>query len=177
MKYIALLRGVNVGGKSSISMSAIKTAFEHEEFKNVSTYINSGNVFFESEEKDVKKLTHTIEAIFETQFFPIDTVIFSVEEIKKVVKNIPKSWKEDDVRKYVAFVIPPTKPAEIIPVIKLREDVDFIDSGEYVIYMTTKMSGLTKSGFSKFASHPLYKKVTIRNFNTVQKILSRMELE
>ena len=52
-KYIALLRGVNVGGKNKIPMPLLKAAFEEAGFYEVSTYINSGNVIFSSENKDV----------------------------------------------------------------------------------------------------------------------------
>lgn len=57
MKYVALLRGVNVGGKNLIKMSALKTAFEESGFTDVRTYINSGNVVFDTEEKNLAKLT------------------------------------------------------------------------------------------------------------------------
>ncbi len=53
MKYIALLRGINVGGKNKVSMNDLKLCFENAGFKNVVTYINSGNVIFDSEEQSL----------------------------------------------------------------------------------------------------------------------------
>jgi uncharacterized protein (DUF1697 family) len=174
MKYVALLRGVNVGGNSLIKMAEIKRAFEKANFLNISTYINSGNILFESDEKSNEKLREKIEALFRNEFFPIDTVILSHNELKKVVEDAPATWKKDDVRKYVAFLLTPTSPKDIEQAVKLKEDIDFIDLGTQVVYMTTKLSGLTKSGYTKMAGNPIYKKMTIRNFNTVQKLLELM---
>ena len=56
MKYVALLRGINVGGNNKVSMTELKTCLEEAGFENVSTYINSGNVLFESEANDAVKL-------------------------------------------------------------------------------------------------------------------------
>ena len=59
--FVALLRGVNVGGKNMINMSSLKTSFEQLGFKDVSTYINSGNILFKSKETDARKLEKKIE--------------------------------------------------------------------------------------------------------------------
>lgn len=177
MKYVALLRGVNVGGNSIIKMAELKAAFEASGFKNVSTYINSGNVIFESEEKSSEKIKEKIEEIFKKEFFPIDTLTLSHTELKKVAENAPSMWSKDDVRKYVAFLFPPLTPKVVQQSIKLKEDIDFINLGTGVVYMTTRMDGLTKSGYTKMASHPIYKQMTIRNFNTVEKLLSLMNKE
>jgi len=56
MKYIALLRGINVGGNNKVSMTDLRTCFEDIGFTNVRTYINSGNIFFESSETGEAKL-------------------------------------------------------------------------------------------------------------------------
>lgn len=175
MKYIALLRGVNVGGNSIIKMSEIREAFEKAGLENVSTYINSGNVIFESREKSPEKLREKIEDIFKKDFFAINTLVMSHSDLQKVKDNIPSIWRKDDVRKYVSFIFPPTTPKDVKDSVKLKEDIDFIDLGTHVVYMTTKLSGLTKSGYTKMVGTPIYKQMTIRNFNTVEKLLKLME--
>jgi uncharacterized protein (DUF1697 family) len=175
MKYVALLRGVNVGGNSMIKMAEIKLAFEKANFINVSTYINSGNILFESDEKNTEKLKEKIGAIFKEEFFSIDTVILSQNDLKKVVEDAPAIWRKDDVRKYVAFLLAPTSPKNVEQSIKLNEEVDFMNLGTQVVYMTTKKSGLTKSGYTKMTGTLIYKQMTIRNFNTVEKILNLMD--
>ena len=62
-RYVALLRGINVGGKNLIRMPALKAAFEAAGFEDVSTYIQSGNVLFSSPSRSAKRLTEEIEAL------------------------------------------------------------------------------------------------------------------
>ncbi len=68
MKFIALLRGINVGGKNKVAMAELKKCFEEAGFNNVMTYINSGNVIFESAQTDVSKLVRICEATVEKRF-------------------------------------------------------------------------------------------------------------
>ncbi|MFO0703601.1 MAG: DUF1697 domain-containing protein [Patescibacteria group bacterium] len=171
MKYVAFLRGINVGGKGKVSMSDLKIVFEKLSFQNVVTYINSGNVVFDTDEIASLKLEKSIEKALLNAFFDIPTVVLSEEEIDKVVKNVPKSWMTDaDIRKYIAFIKAPNTPQDFLSQVTLKKDVDEVHTGPQVVYMTTKMSGITKSGFTKLISKPIYKSITIRNFNTVSKV-------
>lgn len=175
MKYVVFLRGVNVGGKNAISMAEIKLVLEKTGFQKVTTYINSGNILLESDEDDESILIGKIEKILKNNFFTIDIVIVSHKNLKHVVKHKPSSWNNDDVRKYVAFIKSPTTPRDVLKEAVVKDGVDFLDVGRQVVYMTTKLSGLTKSGLNKLASKPVYKRMTIRNYNTVEKILALME--
>jgi uncharacterized protein (DUF1697 family) len=177
MKYVVLLRGVNVGGKSKISMSDLKDVFEKASYTHVKTYINSGNIIFETTETSTQKLTQDIENLLSKNFSPIDTVVLSDIDIRNVLKHVPSSWKSNDVRKYIAFVRNSITPQDVIAVANVKENVDAIDAGPGVVYMTTKSSGLTKSSFPKLAAKPIYKQITIRNYNTVQKLAELMETE
>jgi uncharacterized protein (DUF1697 family) len=92
--YIALLRGINVGGKNMIKMADLKQAFEAIGLLKVKTYIQSGNVLFESEEKE-ETLHKKIESKVEEAFgFPVAVILRTAEEIKQVVDNCPFSEKE-----------------------------------------------------------------------------------
>ncbi len=62
-RYIALLRGINVGGKNLIKMPDLRACFEENGFLSVVTYIQSGNVIFESEESSAPRLTQRIETM------------------------------------------------------------------------------------------------------------------
>lgn len=177
MKYVALLRGINVGGNNIIRMVELKKAFEECGYSNVTTYINSGNVIFESEEKNTIKITEKLEkALSQTFNYKARLVIRSHEDLKQVVSDVPSSWKKkNDLRCYIAFVKEPVTVEVVMRDIELREDVDSIDLGKHVIYMSTKLSGLTKSKFNKLAAKKIYQDITIRNFNTTQKLLALME--
>ena len=150
MKYLALLRGINVGGKNTVSMARLKTALEEVGFRNVLTYINSGNVIFESGEKNIEKVTKYFEDEMLTTFkLGLRVVIITDNHLNQVLKNVPKEWKkENNLRRYIAFVRKPVMAKEVVEVTKPREGVDSVKVGDGVFYLTTKMEGLTKSGFT-----------------------------
>lgn len=170
MKYVALLRGINVGGNSIVSMAGLKAAFEKAGFSNVSTFINSGNVIFESLETNTAKLTEQIDGMLAKNFFVIRTVVVSQKELEQILDEVPARWKKDDVRKYVAFLRGGTTPDDVIQTAQLKEGVDFLDKGHRVVYMSTLMEGLSKSSFPKLSSKKIYQDMTIRIVTTVQKL-------
>lgn len=175
--YVALLRGINVGGNNIIKMSALKQVFEECGYTQVSTYIQSGNVLFESEEKNPQKIIQTIETHLSKVFnYDSKIVLRSKKELREIIDSVPSDWKtRQDIRCYVAFTKDPVTPEEVFKAVKLRQDIDFATIGDGVLYMTTLLSGITKSGFTKLVGTQIYKHITIRNLNTTQKILERME--
>lgn len=116
MKYIALLRGINVGGNNKVSMADLKTCFEALGFLKVSTYINSGNVIFETEKKNKEKLVELCETALEKQFgFHGACAIIPATELKAALKHAPEWWDNGSDEKHNAlFVIAPKKAEEII---------------------------------------------------------------
>ena len=96
MIYVALLRGINVGGNNMVSMKALKESFERLGFEDVSTYINSGNVLFRSPEKDARKLEARIDGMLTKEYkLQPRTVVRSHAEIARLMKTIAKTWKTD----------------------------------------------------------------------------------
>lgn len=177
MKYLALLRGVNVGGNAVIKMADLKKAVEKTGFTSVSTFIQSGNVIFESVETDSAKITGVLEKDLKKTFMSeIRVVLRTYEQLKKVVAEVPPDWnKRKDIRCYIAFVREPVTAQDVMREIEIREGIDFVKAGDGVVYMTTLLSALTKSKFTKIISKPIYKDMTIRNYNTVQKLVKLME--
>lgn len=177
MKYVALLRGINVGGNNIIKMLALKEAFEKVGMTQVLTYIQSGNVIFDTAEKDSAVLTETLETMLSETFgYKARVVVFSHDQLKQVVTKVPSKWKtKTDIRCYVGFLLPPLTPSAAEKEIVINEAVDSLETGPGVIYMTTLMSGLTKSGFGKMIGKKIYQEITIRNFNTTRKLLELME--
>lgn len=177
MKYVALLRGINVGGKSLVKMADLKQCLKDAGFKNIATYINSGNVIFESEKSDRKKLVIEIEHVLAERFeFDLRIVLRTHEEIGQVVKNVPPDWNaRGDMRCYVVFVREPVNSEDVLSEMEPKVGVDFITKGSGVVYMSTLLSGIAKSGMNKLIGKKIYKEITIRNYNTVKKILLMME--
>ncbi len=174
MKYLALLRGINVGGKSTVRMAELQESMRKAGFRNVSTFINSGNVLFESDETDIQQLTKQIDALLLKTFFAIKTVVISDKNLEDIIKHIPDSWTKNDLQKYIAFIKSPSVPEDIIQEVQLKEGIDFIEKGPGVVFMSTKMDGLTKSGFPKLITKKVYQDITIRNYNTVEKLALMM---
>jgi len=174
--YVALLRAINVGGNSIIKMVDLKAVFEKNGFENVRTYIQSGNVVFESSENE-KELEKRIENILSKAFKYNSTVLVrSQVEIQKVLAEVPKEWKKrKDLRCYLAFIKEPLLVQQAVKEVELKEGVDFVKAGGRVLYLSTLLSGLSKSNLSKLITKKIYKQMTMRNYNTTQKIAEMME--
>ncbi len=177
MKYVALLRGINVGGNNPIKMFALKEAFEKVELKNVLTYINSGNVVFETTETNDEMLMTELESMLTRTFkYKARLILKSYKQVKQIVADAPSLWKtNNDLRCYVAFLKDSITAADAVKEIEVKEGVDSLKAGPGVLYMTTVMKERTKSAFNKLVGKKIYQDMTIRNYNTTQKVLILME--
>lgn len=176
MKYVALLRGINVGGKNIIKMGDLRSVFSSDGFREVSTYIQSGNVIFDSPETNMDKLTTRIEAFLTDQFsYNARIVLKSFDGMRRIIAQSPDSWANPmDLRCSIAFVKPPLTPEEVASSIKLTPYVDTMKIGFQCVYMTTLAKEVTRSGFVKLIGTPVYQDLTIRNWNTTLKIFEMM---
>jgi uncharacterized protein (DUF1697 family) len=179
IKYIALLRGINVGGKNIIKMNELKTVFEELKFTEVKTYIQSGNIIFADmdKDKDKTKLTEIIrQALFEKFNYDCPIIIYDSNEYQNIINNIPKEFgTEKEKYKYdVWFLINPLTAEEVVKSVRLRDGVDRIYEGFGVVYTSRLIEMLGKSYFSKIVQLPIYKNLTIRNWNTTRKIFELM---
>ena len=115
MRYIALLRGITVGGNNKVSMKELKACFEKAGFHDVMTYINSGNVLFESYETSIEKLIHQCGKILEKEFgFPISLALIDAAALKETLAHAPEWWGDDPESKHNAiFVIPPATADDV----------------------------------------------------------------
>ena len=177
-QYLALLRGINVGGKNMIKMVDLKTCFESMGFTDVVTYIQSGNVLFKSPEKDKAKLTTKIERVLSERFgYKSRIVAVTYKELKKVVDGARQGFgKELDKYRYdVIFLKDPLSPAEAMQHVRVKEGVDSAHAGEYVLYFSRLISKASQSHLTKIITLPVYQNMTIRNWNTTTKLLALME--
>src|SRR5688572_17647478 len=93
VKYLALLRGINVGGKNIVSMSALRTCLGQLQFTNVRTYIQSGNVLFKSRLKSALRLSGIIEEALTCEFGIASlTVVVTEEQLERVVTQAPAAF-------------------------------------------------------------------------------------
>jgi len=176
--YIALLRGINVGGKNIIKMETLKQCFVNMEFPDVKTYIQSGNVIFSTQESDKRKLVETIEnQLLKIFSFEIKTAIFTATELKEIVENAPEGFgSEPEKYRYdVWFLLPAVTASEIVAHVRLREGVDLLWAGKNAVYTSRLTSEMGRSYFSKIMQTPVYKTITIRNWNTTRKLLEMVK--
>lgn len=179
MKYIALLRGVNVGGKNKVSMAELRLHLEHEGHQNVQTYINSGNVLLESK-LDARSLAASIEDIL-TKNFALESLLIKVlvltcDQLKAVVNNKPKGFGEQPniYHSDVIFLIG-VSAKDAMKVFKPKEGVDKIWQGDGVVYSQRVTELRTKSRLNQIMGTPEYKSMTIRNWNTTTKLLKLID--
>lgn len=171
-KYIALLRGINVGGNNKVEMKKLKNIFETLGYENVSTYINTGNVVFESGDKDIKKMTSAIEKALENNLgIAIRVVLRDKANIQDLAEKIPKDWRNDaEQRTDVLFLWDEFDDEKSIELIKTNPDVDNLKYMDGAIVWNVNRKHYTKSGMNKFVGTSLYKHMTARNVNTVRKL-------
>jgi uncharacterized protein (DUF1697 family) len=172
MRYVALLRGINVGGKSIVRMADLKECIEELGYDNVSTFIASGNVFFETPERAAAKLESAIERALERRFqLPITVVVRSRAEVGRIVKAIPAKWIGDEsVRVYVAFLRRTRDGRKLARELRPREGVDQLVATKSALMWATRRDALTRSGLQKLPSSAAYKDMTLRNLNTTLKL-------
>jgi uncharacterized protein (DUF1697 family) len=175
--YVALLRGINVGGNNIIKMLDLKECFEDMGFENVRTFIQSGNVIFSSEKNDSEKLEKEIEAALSKRFaYVAKVVVRSLPQLQKILKDVPSEWNHrSDIRCYIAFLKESLPAQQAVREIELAEGIDTIKAEIGVIYMTSLLSKLTRSKLNKLAAKKIYQDMTIRNYNTTKKIAALME--
>jgi uncharacterized protein (DUF1697 family) len=172
MRYIALLRGINVGGKSLVRMADLKECVEDLGHDKVSTFIASGNVLFETAERDAAKLESTIERALERRFkLPITVVVRSRAEVGRIVKAIPPKWiGNDSLRVYVAFLLRTRDGRKLARELEPREGVDEVVATKAALIWATRRDALTRSGMQKLPGDAAYKDMTLRNLNTTLKL-------
>ena len=173
MRYLALLRGINVGGKNIIKMAALRRVFESLGCKDVTTYIQSGNVLFESKLKNTGVLSFSIEGALAAEFtgaFPV--LVLSREKLERVVKNAPSGFGEDPARyRYdVAFVKSPFRAGLILPTISLKDGVDAAFERNGVLYLSRLTMRASQSHLPRITRNAAYGSMTIRNWKTTTEL-------
>ena len=176
MKYVALLRGINVGGKNKVAMAALRECLEELGFSNVSTYIASGNVLLESDKKasEVKDLIEeALPKCFKLDTDIIKVLVLSHDQLKKVIDNKPKGFGEQPGKYHsdVIFLMD-IDATEAMAVFSPKEGVDTVWPGTGVIYSQRLSAMRTKSRLNKIMGTPAYRHMTIRNYNTVTKLFA-----
>ena len=177
MVYVALLRGINVGGNNKIDMNILKETFIRAGMHSVRTYINSGNVIFTNRESTREDIIKSLEkAIFEDFGLDIKVLIRTLDDFEKMMKKVPDFWINDKNMKCdVLFLWDEIDKEEILNELTIKPKIDTVIYVSGAILWKTDKINVTKSGLMKLAGSSLYKKMTVRNINTTRKIYEMMK--
>lgn len=172
-KYVALLRGINVGGNNRVEMKELKNMFEDFDFLNVSTYINSGNVVFETSKMvDARSIEKAIHKVFG---FEVKVLVRDSQSFLNLVSNLPTEWENNLEQKTdILFLWDEFDNEKSIGLIKTTE-VDTLKYYNGAIVWNVKREDYKKSGMNKFIGTLVYKNMTARNINTVRKLAVFLE--
>lgn len=175
MKYVVLLRGVNVGGNHRVPKNEFQSVLEEHGFKDVIIYLNSGNAVFSSDRVPTRT---EIQASLEKHFgFAIPTLLLTGDAIRAIAARIPSDWTNDTPR--------PDKSGQKSDVLYLFNDVNTSDileklghnpKIETMIYVDGAVlanitrANQSKGSLQKLIGSKLYSQVTVRNVNTARKL-------
>lgn len=176
MISVALLRGINVGGKNKVEMGRLRQTFERVGLAGVRTYINTGNVIFDSGGRSPGALRPDLQAAITDEFdLELEIVLRDIDEMTATAEAIPESWVNDSTMKCdVMFLWESVDSPDIIEELPVREGIDTVTYVPGAVIWKVDRPNLTRSGMSRIVGTNLYKAMTVRNCNTVRKIVELM---
>ncbi|MGN7938449.1 DUF1697 domain-containing protein [Virgibacillus sp. 6R] len=179
MVYVALLRGINVGGKNKIDMKLLKQTFEQAGMKDVITYINTGNIIFSNKDLSKTELSGILEEAIERDFgLQIKVVVRSIDDVGGIINAIPDIWKNDkDMSSDVMFLWDEIDDESVLENLVIKPNIDTVKYVPGAILWSVDKQNVTKSGKSKIIGTKIYKQVTVRNVNTARKIYELMQAQ
>jgi uncharacterized protein (DUF1697 family) len=171
MKFVALLRGINVGKSIQVPMKDLKCIFERLGFSNVVTYLNSGNVIFNSMDNKItasNKINSELEIIYGKI---IPTLVKTSDEIELIRSAIPIEWQNDKTQQtYIAYLFNDIARPELINELPIKRQYIDIRYAHEAIIWNIKRENYNKSQINKIINHPSYLRMTTRNVNTARKL-------
>lgn len=177
MRYVALLRGINVGGNNKVSMAQLRQALIADGLHEVSTYINSGNIFFSSDRSTAKAERTVHDAISREFGLDIKVLIKDLPAIRSITATIPAEWRNDaDMKCDVMYLWDSHASPGIIDILPIREGIDEVRYTTGAIIWKVDKAVATRSGLAKLVGTDLYAHMTIRNANTARVLLQRLEM-
>lgn len=174
LPHLALLRGINVGGKNKVEMSRLRGVFESLGFGDVRTYINSGNVIFDAVPSEVDPAD--LEAGIIDEFgLAIPVLLRDGHSIERVRQALPEHWVNDSTMKCdVMFLWDDVDDPAVLDRLAIKDGIDDVVYVPGALLWRVDRDHVTRSGMMKLAGTKLYSAMTIRNCNTVRKLAALM---
>ncbi|MBU3658614.1 MAG: DUF1697 domain-containing protein [Flavobacteriales bacterium] len=175
MKYLAILRGINVSGKNIIKMDALRTMMEKIDFQNITTYIQSGNICFESNLESTFKITEIIKNGIQVHFnLNVPVLVFNAKEFDSIIKGNPFAKQSDlDVKFMHITFLENEIDRDLIPHLeeKRAESEQVFCQGKAVYLYLPTGYGNTKLS-NNFIEKKLKNLATTRNWKTCLELQS-----
>jgi uncharacterized protein (DUF1697 family) len=176
LQYLALLRGINVGGKNRVKMADLRVVFEEMDFAEVATYIQSGNVLFRAARQRREELAAGIESELSRRFgTELKVVLLTEAELRAVVEAAPRGFGAESHLSDVIFLRKPLTAKKTMDLVELRDGVDQAWAGKGVVYFSRLAAKASGSRLSKLAARPEYKEMTVRSWSTTTKLLALID--
>lgn len=175
MRYVALLRGVNAGGKRRVPRDEFKAVLESLGYQDVTIYLNSGNAVFSA---DVMPDAAAVRVALEDAFgFEIPTLILSAEQVNAIAAAIPEDWSNDAPqpdksgnKSDVLYLFAEVNSPEILQQIGYKPDIEVMMYVDGAVITTISRANQTKGSLQKLIGSQLYKYITIRNITTAKNL-------
>jgi uncharacterized protein (DUF1697 family) len=174
-RYVALLRGINVGGRKKLSMGDLRHALSALGYEDVETYLQSGNALFSAPESDLDALARQIEEALKTQLdMDVKVLLRTPTDLAEVVEANPFPGATAEASKlHVAFLSATPDAGKVAELDPARFEPDELRVGERAVYLWYPNG----AGRSKLTNDVLERKLgvtaTSRNWNTVLKLLEK----
>jgi uncharacterized protein (DUF1697 family) len=172
--YIALLRGINVGGSAIVKMADLKAAFVSMKFEKIDTYLQSGNVVFEAPDRDTGELSLVIKESLKKRFgFDIGVIAIPAKRFKKIAGSNPFLSPSSNIDHLYVTFLAETPERSVVDSLKMPvgKDEKFAVVGSEIFLYLPNGYGRTKINNNAFEKK-LGNMATTRNWKTVQALLS-----
>ena len=171
MIHVALLRGINVGGKHKVPMAELRLVCEAIGFWDVETYIASGNIVFAAD-GDEHSLSTRLEDVLESRFgFRPRVLVRTGADVVAIAAAIPPNWSNDTAMKTdVVYLLDGLDPAAATASLRPRAGIDHVRHAPGAFIWMVPRRDATRSGLLRIVGTPVYQQSTVRNVNTARKL-------
>jgi uncharacterized protein (DUF1697 family) len=178
--YVAFLRGINVGGHHKLPMADLRKEFENMSFQKVTTLLNSGNVIFDVQSTEETELSERIAARLDKVFkFPVPTIVVRAKTILELLNDDP--FKDETLSKerrgYVSFLQHKPKASLQLPWMSEDSSLKILRVNDYLICSFLDLSKAKTPEAMKVLEKLYGKQMTTRNWNTIERIGEKLNLD
>lgn len=179
-RYVALLRGVNVGGNRRVPKEAFRAVLEELGFRDVTIYINSGNAVFTS---DTEPMALDVQQALEGHFgFAIPTLVLSGEKIQAIANAIPASWTNDSPKpdksgqkSDVLYLFDDCNAPDILNKLGYKPEIETLIYVDGAVLANVTRANQAKGSLQRIIGSDVYSQITIRNITTAKKLAELVE--